>query len=296
MVQTESQTRVLTVGNQKGGVGKTFLSKHIAEYAAIERGMKVLLIDLDPQTNLSHRFLDMAPAADDPNEYAPPVHPEYDPEDEDWAAIQGHSDASHIWKYGFAMAYPTEHPNLDIMPGHSANLQDIEFVKKEEVYDTVIHWLRKFLLLEEIQSTYDLIVLDTRPSRGPLVQAAANASTHMLMPTEMESPSIDGIRGMLTVRTNANLQRPESDQLDLVGILVNKFKKNTRLHSAVYEQLLEDPDLGPLMLPERIDDWVRYKELMWPKARSVFLRNDYPKEREQIERACGMIIDRMFAG
>ncbi|WP_028491691.1 ParA family protein [Thioalkalivibrio sp. ALE19] len=297
------QAKILTVGNQKGGVGKTFISKHLAEYASIIRGMRVLLVDLDPQTNLSRRYLDMSPSEHDANEYAPPIHPDYYDGDEDLIEVGGRSDASHIWKYGFALPYgaeyqdvngeKAEYPNLDIMPGHSANLQDIEYVKREDVYDQVVHWLRKFLLLDAIQEEYDLIILDTRPSRGPLVQAAANASTHMLLPTEMESPSIDGIRGMLTVRTNANNQRTDGDELKLLGILVNKYKRQTRLHRSVHEMLESDPDLGPLMLPQILGDWVGYKELMLPKSMSIFLRSDYPKEREQMEAVCGMMIDRM---
>lgn len=48
--------KILVISNNKGGVGKTFTSKTLAEYAVIVKNKKVLLIDLDPQCNLSRRF------------------------------------------------------------------------------------------------------------------------------------------------------------------------------------------------------------------------------------------------
>jgi len=62
---------VITTANNKGGVGKTLLSKTLGEYAAMILGKRTLLIDLDPQTNLSRRYLDMQLLSDGSEDYAP---------------------------------------------------------------------------------------------------------------------------------------------------------------------------------------------------------------------------------
>lgn len=269
---------ILVVGNNKGGVGKTFVSKSIAEYAAIKRGLRVLLIDLDPQANLSRRYIDMDLIEDGSNDYAPPLHPEWSANepDEEW---DGYSDAADIWLKGFAVPYPTAYENLEIIPSHAKKLQNIELVKKQDLHEEVVQWLRKFLYLDEMQKGYDLVVIDTRPSKGPLVQAAMHAATHLLIPSEMEAPSVEGLHGMLSVRTAANLNRPKSDQLKLVGILPNKIKTGAKIHEEYLAMLSNDQQIGPNVLPVRINDWVGYKESMLFGAESIFMHPDSSKAK-----------------
>jgi len=283
---------ILVVGNNKGGVGKTFVSKSIAEYAAIQKGKRVLLIDLDPQANLSRRYIDMNLIEDGSNDYAPPIHPDWsnEPAEDDW---DGYSDTADIWLKGFAVPYPTAYPNLDIIPSHAKKLQNIELVKKQDVHEEVVRWLRKFLYLEEIQKNYDLVIVDTRPSKGPLVQAAMHAATHLLIPSEMEAPSVEGLHGMLSVRTAANLNRSKTDQLKLVGILPNKLKSGARIHEEFLSMLSNDPQIGPNVMPTRISDWVGYKESMLFGAESVFMHADSDKLKAQLTQVGDEVFRRM---
>jgi chromosome partitioning protein len=286
--------RVLAVGNNKGGIGKTFISKSLAEYAAMVRKMRVLLIDLDPQTNLSRRFLDMDVLDDGSNDYAPPRHPDFNDtdsaDDDDW---DGFSDAADIWLKGFAIPYPTRYENLEIIPSHSHKLQNIELVKRQDVHEEVVRWLKKFLFLDEVKSDYDLVIIDTRPSKGPLVQAAMHASTHLLIPSEMEAPSVEGLHGMLSVRTMTNLQRAKADQLQLVGILANKVKAGVKIHEEFLNMLGNDPQIGGSVLPLAINDWVGYKESMLFGAESIFERPPSDKLRKQLMAVGELIFTRM---
>lgn len=287
------QTPVLVVGNYKGGVGKTFVSKHLAEYAAIRRNLRVLLIDLDPQTNLSRRYLEMEQATTGEHDYSPPLHPDYVPNEEpDW---NGYSDSSEIWRYGGAIPYPTAYDGLEIIPAHSQALQAIEYVRQADIYEQVIKHLREFVFCDDIQGPYDLVILDTRPSKGALVQSAMHAATHLLIPSELEAPSVEGLRGMLSVRSQVNFNREIGKELKLVGILPNKIRTNALIHDQFLAMLREDPMVGPALLPVHINDWVVYKEMMIHDMPSPFMVT--PSNRraaEQLDAVGELILDRIF--
>lgn len=285
--------QVLVIGNNKGGVGKTFVSKSIAEFMAIEKGKRVLLIDLDPQTNLSRRYLDMKLLADGSHDYSPPQHPEWTSEEKEW---DGFSDSADIWLKGFSVPYSTAYPRLDIIPSHARKLQNIELVKQQDVHEEIVRWFRKFIYLDEIKKNYDLVIIDTRPSKGPLVQAAMYAATHLLIPSEMEAPSVEGLHGMLSVRTATNLMRGKKDQLNLIGILPNKIRHGVRIHDEYLSLLRQDAQIGMHVLNNQINDWVGYKESMLFGAETLFHRSKSDKHREQLCLVGEEIMNKMNEG
>lgn len=281
--------KILAIGNNKGGVGKTFVAKSLGEYAALVRQMRVLLIDLDPQTNLSRRYLDMR-VLSDTNDYGPPIHPDYDPaSDEDW---DGYSDSADIWLEGSAAPYPTGIEALEIIPAEAHKVQNLEYVRHRDLYDLVIQHLRKFLYDDSVRSDYDLVILDTRPSKGPLVQAAMHAATHLLVPTQLEAPAVEGLQGMLSQRRIINRDRPATDQLALVGVLPN-LVRHIVLHRE-YRELLSDPNyLGDTVLPVEISDWAEYRESMMFGSESLFNTKKKGRLRDQLEQACSTILNRL---
>lgn len=285
--------KVLVVANNKGGVGKTFLSKTLAEYAALERDMRVLLIDLDPQTNLSRRYLKMNLQPHSTEEWQPPLHPDYDPNDpgnEDWNGISSSAD---IWRHGFAVPYPTQLDNIEIIPASSETLQAVEHVTRQDVFDKVIRHFRDFIRLEENQADYDLIVIDTRPSKGPLTSAAAFAASHIVIPTEMEAPSLEGLFGMLALIQSINLERKDNDRLKLVGLLPNKVKAALSLHQKNLELYRNHNMLGQYVLPLELRDWSEYRNSMQFESDSIFRFPASAKERVQAGKVCGWILDRI---
>jgi chromosome partitioning protein len=138
-----------------------------------------------------------------------------------------------------------------------------------------------------------MVIIDTRPSKGPLVQAAMYAATHLLIPSEMEAPSVEGLHGMLSVRSQANLQRAKGDHLELVGVLPNKVRAGTRIHEEFLGLLREDPQIGPVMLSGALNDWVGYKESMVFGAPSIFEGRKSDRLRRQLEEVCREVIEKM---
>jgi len=281
---------VITTANNKGGVGKTLISKALGEYASLVLKQRTLLIDLDPQTNLSRRFVDMQLINDGSEDYAPPKHPDWNTEDRDW---NGRSSSADIWFTGEAVPYPTAIPLLDIVPAHAQQLADVELINKQDVYVKVVRRLREFLFLPEVMSSYDTVIIDTRPSKGPLTTAALHASTHLLIPSEMEAPSVEGLFGMIALRNNINLGRSREDQLQVIGILPNKLQQSTQVHREHMELLTSDPNIAPYILPVSVGYRTDYKKSMYPEAGSIFNFPPSNKARQEMESVCRAIFDRV---
>lgn len=285
------KTKILAVCNNKGGVGKTFIVKTLAEYFACIRQLRVLVIDLDPQTNLSRRFIDMQLMRGTHEDYIPPLHPERDEIDPDW---EGYSNSADIWFTGSVVAYPTRIDNLEINPGHASKLADLELLEKKDVYTQIVMQLRQHLNLDDIKNDYDVILIDTRPSKGPLVQAALHAATDLLIPSQMEAPSVEGLYGMMGLRNNENTKRSPTDPLNLIGILPNMYKPGTKIHEEFYEALMADNRIAPSMISHKIHDWVGYKESMIFAAPSLFKKSYRDKHRVQMTEIGDYIFHQLF--
>ncbi len=271
------KTKIVTVVSHKGGVGKTFTTKSLAEYAAVILKKKVLLIDLDPQTNLSNRFLDMVSAKSLNEEWTPPSHPDFNASEmPQWANFPS---SANIWLHGGTYEFKTAIDNLFIVPASSQDLQRIENVSESDVYNKVISIFGEYLNLEEIQNIYDYVFIDTRPSKGPLVRASLNAANYAVMPVELESPSLEGFMGLFSLIKITNSSRKSNDLLKLSAILPNKVK-NINLHKDNLEALKNDPIINKFLSPY-FKDLVAYKESMAKGGMDIL---DYPDKRpEKIE-------------
>lgn len=261
----------ISIVSNKGGAGKTFTTKLLSDYAAKILKKRVLMIDLDPQTNLSKRYVEMIFNRTQSDEWSPPPHPEYNPEtDEQW---EQYPTSANIWTHGNAIEYKTDIENLYIFPGSSQMLQLIEEVDSKDIYTKVIAQFNDFIQLDDIQNDFDYIIIDTRPSKGPLVRSALNASDFALIPSEMEAPSTEGVMGMLQLCNLTNSSRSQNNKLKLLGILPNKVK-NIRIHQDNLAAFRASEGINKYILPCELPDLVAYKESMSVGGRNIF---DFPK-------------------
>ena len=104
--------------------------------------------------------------------------------------------------------------------------------------------------MEDVANTYDLIILDTGPSRNPIFRSAVRAATHAIIPFEPEEKSLQGINAMLQVIQSENFSRDESNQLNLIGLCPNKVRSNTNIHRSTLEMLHHE--LGNIMFPPEV--------------------------------------------
>ena len=197
-----ASTRIFTVANQKGGVGKTTTTVNIA--AALSMGgLRTLVIDLDPQGNASTAL--GVPHRDTTGIYE--------------VLMGDESITSVIQKVaGF--------PSLDCIPSNSS-LANAEV----NLVSMVARELRLKEALEEISPNYDYIFIDCQPSLGLLTINALAAARELFIQIQTEYYALEGLSqlletyGIVKKRLNANL--------DLSTIVLTMFDGRTRLSNDV---------------------------------------------------------------
>lgn len=285
--------RIIAVVNNKGGVGKTTASRILAEYFSIIKKERVLAIDMDPQANFSNRYLKMEIDPYQQEGRIPPIHTTYDSsslEDRDW---DGRSSIAGIFFGEMVFPYSTYINTLEIAPSHSSKLLLAEAVTREEVIQKVYDQLSKFLSLDDVKNSYDKIIIDTPPSKGPVTISVVRAATDLLIPSIMEPQPIEGIYGMIHLWKSETLRRPESNPLNLIGVLPNSFDRRGIIHKDHYDSLKQE-------MPEYVLDSKIGRRLIYAEADadgaappSIFMYPEKNLARQEVLAACLEIEERM---
>jgi chromosome partitioning protein len=252
----EYNSIVLAVMNQKGGPGKTTVTNMLAEYFAIKAKLNVLVVDLDLQCNASEYWYGMDISPESLGGQLPPIHPDYDDDPE----LEERSTIADIF-YGKAVlpfdTYICKNngfkKTVQIMMGHPAKLEKInnEFDNQSgQIESRVINRLHEFLHMPEMREYYDIILLDTSPSRTPIFRSALRAATHTIIPFECEEKSLQGINAMLQIIESENFTRSDENKVNLVGLLPNKVRIQTNLHRSNLDLLYGE--LGSVMFPQGV--------------------------------------------
>ena len=230
-----SQTRVLAVANQKGGVAKTTTVASLGA-ALAELGQRVLLVDLDPQACLTFSL------GIDPEDLELSVH--------------------HVLTKGLdpsEVILETE-DGVDLMPA------TIELARAEA--DLLTRTGREYVIRSAIEDLddYDWVLLDCPPSLGVMTVAALTAATGVLIPLQCETLSHRGVGQLLD--TVHDVRRFTNRRLEVWGVLPTLYDGRTNHARAVLENISKTYELDVIEPP--IPKSIRFAEA--PAAGQSILR------------------------
>ncbi|MDP8978209.1 MAG: AAA family ATPase [Actinomycetota bacterium] len=199
-------TRVLVVANQKGGVGKTTTAISVAA-ALAELGVRVLLVDLDPQANATSG-IGVRVAPEQPTVYQALV---------DEATVGD-------------VVVPSGVANVDLAPA-SLDLAGAEV----ELVTAFSREQRLRRALEPVRGHYDLVLVDCPPSLGLLTVNALSAGDRVLVPIQCEYYALEGIGAL---RRNTELVRRNlNPSLEVAGYVLTMLDARTRLSQQVADEV-----------------------------------------------------------
>lgn len=208
-----TSTRVFTISNQKGGVGKTTSTVNLA--AALSRGgARVLVIDLDPQGNASTAL---------GVEHRPNVTSIYE-------VLIGEAQMADV------VQASTDNPNLFCVPSTinlaGAEIELVSLVAREQRLKTA---LEEFLGSQT--EPFHYVLIDCPPSLGLLTINAFVAATEVLIPIQCEYYALEGLSQLL--KNIELIQKHLNPQLHVSTILLTMFDSRTNLANEVAAEVRE---------------------------------------------------------
>jgi len=248
-------TCVLSVANQKGGVGKTTTSINLAAAIALKK-RKTLLIDLDPQSNATIAFFDA-------KEIQSTMYDVFADRSVEMAKI----------------IRPTKDENLFVAPARLALARleqqlagqfDAPFKLKDS--------------LTPILKDFEFVVIDTPPALGILTVNALVASTHLLVPIQAAYFAIEGTDDLL--ETYARIRARPNPDLKVLGVVITLFDKRTNISRDTHEQIRAV--FGNALFKTRISKNVRleespaYKETVFSYAPKSSGAEEYKKLAQEV--------------
>jgi len=210
--------KIITITNQKGGVGKTSTAFNFGHYLN-ELGYRVAMIDLDGQGNLSELFFEQ----DALNEY---VHT---------AAVELFSEGAHE---NFA---PLRHPSGIDLIATARNCHELNNVDTRSIESAQLFYSN----LMQIAANYDFVVIDTPPTPGVRTTAGCASADYIFAPVLIDTFAVPALEGVFS--SIQSIGQIIGADLQLSGVLINHWQETDADSKEEYRLLAEA--IGPALIP-----------------------------------------------
>jgi len=236
--------KIVSFINLKGGVGKTTVAVNIASILAQNHHKKVLVIDLDPQTNATVSLINQIDWQKLHNQKQTLYHL-FD----DMLNVTNNFDINQAIVKNVSSVQ-----GLDLLPSslELVNIQDNIPDISNKIYVSHIDVIGN--TIQDVISDYDYIIIDCPPNLGAITLNGINISHHYIIPTIPDILSVIGINLILN-RIDDFKQRKRTCKIELAGIIFTKIDYRTNLHSSTMGQLRQGSLSGYVFmneLPQRI--------------------------------------------
>jgi chromosome partitioning protein len=208
-----SSMKTIAIYHNKGGVGKTTVSTNLAA-AFSRKGYRTLLIDIDAQSNstfatglIKFQFEE-----------------EDDLRDRNIYHALASSDTNFIHDLVRQSSYFND-PEIDVVPAH------IDLIKYQDALTTKMSSRNRLLAkLKRVENSYDLVIIDTPPSRDIYAEAALITADYLIIPSDLKPFANQGLPTVkeFIISINENRETFGRQPLEVLGVLASKISTNAQ--------------------------------------------------------------------
>ena len=270
--KTGESLQAIAVVNFKGGSGKTTTAAHLGQHLALT-GHRVLVIDLDPQASLSalHGF-----------------QPELDKNLSLYDAIRYGADRKPIRE----IIQTTNFPSLDIIPAN-LELQEYEYetpLAMQGTQEGKRFFTRLALALQDVDNSYDVVIIDCPPQLGYLTLTALTAATSVLITVHPQMLDLMSMSQFLLMLGNVMQSIKKVGavvHIDWLRYLITRYEPTdvpqAQMLGFMQSMLAEDILRNPMLKSTAISDAGLTKQTLYEVERSNFSHQTYDRAIESMD-------------
>jgi chromosome partitioning protein len=262
-----SSMKTIAIYHNKGGVGKTTVSTNLAA-AFSRKGYRTLLIDIDAQANSTFatglvKFQ---------------FEEEDDLRDRNICHLISSADTNFIHEIVRASQY-FNNPEIDVIPAH-INLID----KQSDLTTAMASRTRLLGKLKRVDNSYDLVIIDTPPSRDIYAEVALITADYLIIPSDLKPFANQGLPTVKNFIKSINENRTTfgKQPIELLGVLASKISTNARFIQYTFPKqrevigkryelpLMESVIYDRTALSESFNKMIVISDVEYPDPKSIF--------------------------